>query len=210
MRHQDKVARVFAFTDLHGSIEALRQAVSNAMRKDCRFIICAGDLTNFGAGLSEMMMMLSKSMIPVFIVPGNHEMNNELDKECDKYGFINLHGQVVKYKGLTLAGLGGSSKTPFNTPNEYSEEEINELLDKFKDRENLILISHSPPHGYLDKVSAGIHAGSKSLLEFVKSEQPLMVICGHVHEHEGGQLMIGKTKIINPGPGSAINLTITP
>ncbi len=198
--------KFFAFVDLHGNRMVLEQAMLNAINNECKFIICAGDLTNFGAGLSEMMSALSKSKIPVFIIPGNHETNEEIDKECKKYKFVNLHAQAVSYRGLTLAGIGGSNITPFNTPNEHTEDEIKEVLEKFKGRENLLLVSHAPPYGYLDEVGYGQHAGSKALLEFIKAEQPLMVICGHIHEHAGKETIIGNTKVINPGKGSIISL----
>jgi Icc-related predicted phosphoesterase len=70
-----------------------------------------------------------------------------------------------------------------------------------------ILVSHHPPYGYLDKVSSkynppkpwiGKHAGSKTILDYIKKYQPKYVFCGHIHEGEG-KAKIGKTEVYNLG-----------
>ena len=69
-----------------------------------------------------------------------------------------------------------------------------------------ILVCHQPPHGFLDKVTfkaapkhwKGKHAGSNTILEYVKKQQPKYVFCGHIHEGEG-KARIGKTEVYNLG-----------
>jgi Icc-related predicted phosphoesterase len=70
-----------------------------------------------------------------------------------------------------------------------------------------ILVCHQPPYGYLDKVSGkygapknyiGKHAGSKTILDYVRKYQPKYVFCGHIHEGEG-KSKIGKTEVYNLG-----------
>ncbi len=71
-----------------------------------------------------------------------------------------------------------------------------------------ILICHQPPFGFLDKVNfpgapehwQGKKAGSKAILEYIKSHQPKYVFCGHIHEGEGMK-RIGKTEVYNLGVG---------
>ncbi len=63
---------------------------------------------------------------------------------------------------MHVAGLGYSSPTPFNTPGEYSEEEMAARLAKFADLKPLVLICHAPPlNTALDRVNEGLHAGSR-------------------------------------------------
>ena len=64
---------------------------------------------------------------------------------------------------------------------------------------NLILISHNPPKGQLcDKVNPVLHAGSQKFTDYILKNQPLAVICGHIHEGIGVE-KIGETTVINPG-----------
>ncbi len=70
-----------------------------------------------------------------------------------------------------------------------------------------ILVCHQPPYGILDKVNfpgvpkgwKGKHAGSKIILNYIKKYQPKYVFCGHIHEGEGIEDKIGKTKVIQVG-----------
>jgi len=78
------------------------------------------------------------------------------------------------------------------------------ILNNFKSLD--ILICHQPPYGYLDKVNfpgvpkgwKGKHAGSKTILNYIKKYSPKYVFCGHIHEGEG-KTKIGKSEIYNLG-----------
>lgn len=68
-----------------------------------------------------------------------------------------------------------------------------------------VLVCHQPPYGFLDKVGApapvhwrGKHAGSKTILNYIKKYKPHYVFCGHIHEGEGMK-KIGKSEIYNLG-----------
>jgi Icc-related predicted phosphoesterase len=78
------------------------------------------------------------------------------------------------------------------------------ILNNFNNLD--ILVCHQPPYGYLDKVNNssapkgwnGKHAGSKTILDYIRKYQPKYVFCGHIHEGEG-RAKIGKTEIYNLG-----------
>ena len=64
---------------------------------------------------------------------------------------------------------------------------------------NLILICHNPPKGKtVDAVNVNLHAGSELFTNYIEENQPLAVICGHIHEGAGME-KIGETLVINPG-----------
>ena len=71
-----------------------------------------------------------------------------------------------------------------------------------------ILLTHVPPYGVLDRVDSasippswiGRHAGSKSVLEYIRRQQPRYVFCGHIHESEGFE-KLGRTEVYNLGMG---------
>lgn len=68
-----------------------------------------------------------------------------------------------------------------------------------------ILLCHQPPYKILDKVGFpapkiwhGKYAGSIPILDFIKKQQPKLVLCGHIHENKGMK-MVGKTQVYNLG-----------
>lgn len=117
---------------------------------------------------------------------------------------LNLHGRDLRLcPGLTAIGVGGSNKTPFHTPSEFSEEEIAALLEaaltEAGDYEKLLLVAHAPPlNTECDRLASGVHAGSRAVREFIERVQPDLCICGHIHEARGMD-MIGNTPVVNPG-----------
>ena len=100
--------------------------------------------------------------------------------------------------------MGGSNRTPFDTPNEFDENEIASFIlqgyNKVKDSPLKLFISHAPPfHTSVDIVTNGQHVGSLAVREFIENYQPDVCITGHIHEGKGED-KIGRTVVINPGP----------
>ena len=94
----------------------------------------------------------------------------------------------MQIAGYHVAGLGYSNPTPFDTPGEYSEQELKERLDRFSGLDPLVLICHTPPKGTaLDRAGEGKHFGSDAIREFIEREQPRYFYCGHIHEAAGQQ-----------------------
>jgi len=58
-----------------------------------------------------------------------------------------------------------------------------------------VLVSHGPPHGYLDKVGND-HVGSRELGAWIDENEPQLVCFGHIHEGYG-QEREGNTTYIN-------------
>ena len=155
---------------------------------------------NWARGLDECGKILQPRGGHVYVLPGNHESATQITGFCQQFGFHDFHGKTVQLGKYHIAGLGYSSPTPFNTPGEYSEAELAERLAPFAELTPLILICHAPPYGTaLDCVRDGLHAGSRSVREFVERNQPDYLFCGHIHEAEGTQIQIGKTQAINVG-----------
>jgi Icc-related predicted phosphoesterase len=150
---------------------------------------------------------------PVLAIPGNCDQQSIL-KALDASKAINLHGKTEQIGETLFIGLGGSNPTPFNTPFELPEEEIEKALEELfcsaKKDENcgtIVLLTHAPPHGARDELPFG-HVGSKAISKFV--DRVDLVVCGHIHEAKGSE-KIGKTVVVNPGEackGSCALITI--
>jgi len=144
----------------------------------------------------------------MFVMPGNHETESDITDLCARFGFRTLHDASLVCAGHHVAGLGYSNITPFDTPGEFTEEEIARRLEKFADLKPLVLICHAPPlNTALDRVKEGLHAGSRAVGEFITKHQPPYFFCGHIHEAEGVVIQMGATRAQNVGkPGYLLEL----
>jgi Icc-related predicted phosphoesterase len=194
--------KIIAIPDFHGSSKGIDRIAESLSGAD--IVLLAGDLTNFGNKNDAMRIVedVRKYANEIYAVPGN----------CD-YGDVNhylieqgigLHGKGVVVEGVAFIGVGGSLPAPGRTPTEYSEAELQEFMDRaiddVPDHLPLILMAHQPPlDTKIDKITNGMHVGSRAVRSFIEEHQPLICFSGHIHEGIGID-SIGETKLINPGP----------
>ncbi len=193
--------QILALADIHDKLSALTAILEEAADK-VDLILVSGDLTQYGPmdRVREVLAKLEGTGRPFFYVLGNCDPREALDG-VDGYEDRYLHLREVQFRGFTLTGFGGSTITPFNTPIEWSEEQIEEALRALHlSSERSILLTHEPPADTeLDFTKLGMHVGSRSLRRFVEEKQPVLHLCGHIHEARGKD-QIGKTVVVNPGP----------
>jgi Icc-related predicted phosphoesterase len=190
------MVRALIFSDIHNDARALEKL----MDIEADYYFAAGDLVSWARGLDKMAEILKRRAGRVYVIPGNHESEADIVAFCDRHGFVNFHGGTLEARGMHFAGLGYSSPTPFDTPGEYSEEELATRLAKFEGLKPLVLICHAPPlHTKLDRIKDGLHGGSRSVREFIEKNQPEYFFCGHIHEAEGVVEQIGSTRAQNVG-----------
>lgn len=192
--------KLIAFGDIHehagnvGKIDGI---------SDADAVIITGDLTNFaGASKAKEVIESIKRYNPrVYAQLGNLDQK-EVNGCLDELG-INLHANGIIIQGVGIFGVGGSNPTPFNTPTEYSEEQIEAFIrkgyEKIKDLPLKIMVPHAPPYNTkVDVVDSVVHVGSTAVREFIERYQPRLCLTGHIHEAVGTD-RIGETIIINPG-----------
>ena len=202
------LARAVIFSDLHNDRAALRRLMS--IQADAYF--AAGDLVSWARGLPQMGQIMRELAgghpERVYVLPGNHESAGDIETFCEEFGFVNFHGATVEINGVRFAGLGYSTPTPFDTPGEWSEDEMAAHLAKLADFNPEVLICHSPPlNTALDRIREGLHAGSRAVREFIEQYQPPHFFCGHIHEAEGVVIQMGRTRAMNVGKaGFVLNL----
>jgi uncharacterized protein len=188
--------RALIFSDIHNDARALEKL----MAVEADYYFCAGDLVSWQRGLDKMAEIMEPHAEYMYMLPGNHESENDIARFCARHGFKNFHGETLQVGGVWIAGLGYSSPTPFDTPGEYSEEELAAHLEKFANLNPLILICHAPPlDTKLDRVRDGLHAGSRAVREFIYKYHPRDFFCGHIHEAEGVVEQLGETRAQNVG-----------
>lgn len=189
--------KLLIFSDIHGDAAALERLMST----EADFYFAAGDLANFGRGLDKLGPIMARRRERMFVIPGNHESEQDIKAFCQSFGFQDMHGRSMALGGYSLAALGYSNITPFQTPGEYSEAELAERLEPFEAvADPLILICHCPPKDtQLDRAGENMHFGSTAVRAFIDQRQPLYFYCGHVHEAAGASDKIGKTQAWNVG-----------
>jgi Icc-related predicted phosphoesterase len=188
--------KILIFSDIHGD----RRALEALMQIEADHYLCAGDLTNWGRKLDDLGDTLRPRGQRVHVIPGNHETEQQIAEFCEKFGLHNFHGQSFRIANFHVAGLGYSNITPFDTPGEYTEEQIAESLSAFNGIKPMLAVIHCPPFRTpLDRIMNFRHAGSTAVREFIEREQPEYFFCGHIHEAAGVAERLGETKAMNVG-----------
>ena len=192
---------IIGLADVHGnsaSIEKMKDVLDAA-----DVILLVGDITNFGKELDLVKVIepITHHSGKMYAVSGNCDYK-EVDFYLDKLN-VNLHGKGKVFNGIGFVGLGGSLITPFHTPNELTEDEIefylNQGYSQVPSDIPTVLISHQPPvKTKCDRINSGDHVGSSAVRNFIERHQPVICFTGHIHESIGVD-KIGDTQIINPG-----------
>ena len=187
-----------AISDLHGDAGKARAFARRILHKKVDAVVIAGDLTNEGTGKVAKEILDAFAGFRVFAVPGNMD-NEEVVNALEEKG-MSLHKKAVKFNGYWFVGLGGAK--PVNT---YYRLNIGELEAKkylsglMEGKENVILLSHSPPSGTgISMSGSGFDLGVGAIRAAIEKYRPKVCICGHVHESMG-QEMVGETLCVNTG-----------
>jgi len=188
--------RLLIFSDIHNDARALEKL----MQIEADYYFAAGDLVSWSRGLDKMGELMKLRAEKMYVLPGNHESERDIADFCARHEFVNFHGGTLEIGGTQVAGLGYSTPTPFETPGEYSEDEMAARLEKFAPLHPEVLICHAPPlNTDLDRINAKLHAGSRAVREFIEKHQPQHFFCGHIHEAEGVVIQMGGTRAQNVG-----------
>ena len=184
---------VLLIADLHGQFGKIDSFLD--LSPEAVFI--AGDITNMGP-VETVDDMLSRIDVPCFAVPGNCDPR-EIIETLEHSDTVCLHGSQINLGRMTIAGIGGSNPTPFGTPFEMTDKQMDDVLrnamKKMEKTVHNVLLTHTPPFETLDKIN-GEHVGSRSIRRHMKAFD--LVCCAHIHEQRGVMDVDG-VKLVNPG-----------
>jgi Icc-related predicted phosphoesterase len=164
---------------------------------------------------------LDGSPVVIYSVPGNDDPL-AVDEVLLAHGDERLRcveGQVIELApGMEMLSTGYTNVTPWDTPREYTEDQIRahlaQMTSKLEHPRSAIFNIHAPPYNSrLDtapllgqdlkvKTAAGTQltapVGSVAVREAIEDVQPLLTLHGHIHE-SGGSVKIGRSTAINVG-----------
>ena len=199
--------KILILSDLHAHNDVLDKMDDVFAKSDA--VLFAGD---FAACFKpetgkEALLQLCKKHDTIFAVLGNCD-NEDFLEDLEEQD-VCVEKTLVYHEGLAIAGAGGG--TYFTGKTEFEREEqdiiadfniVKNCVEEIGDKslwKNLILICHNPPKGKtVDAVNENLHAGSELFAKYIEENQPLAVVCGHIHEGVGME-KIGETLVINPG-----------
>jgi 3',5'-cyclic AMP phosphodiesterase CpdA len=162
---------------------------------DC--VLVSGDISEDGSveSYNRFKKILAPLDLPVFVIPGNHDLRDPMrnafmkDGIFPKMGNLNWHKKVGKVHLLGLDSLIEGKGSGVLTPDTL--QYLNDTLNKIKS-EPVLLALHHPPFKsgikFLDEI------GLKNIDMFVriisKFTGEMRIVCGHIHT----MMMIGINK----------------
>ena len=194
--------KIITVSDIHGETSMINRIGEVLASAD--LVLISGDITNFG-GREEARKVIDEFLdynSSILAVPGNCD-HPEVETYLENEG-LSLHRGSRLFENFGIAGVGGSLITPFFTPYEFTDRDMEAYLYEgvagIPPGTPLVLLLHHPPHETkLDFASASGHLGSSAVRRFIMEKHPLVCFSGHIHEAVGID-SIGETKLANPGP----------
>lgn len=189
--------KILAAADIHGDSSISKKLAEKAEKEKVDLVLLCGDLTMFNKESKGIIRPFIDKKLKLLLIPGNHDSFATADFLAEFYGVKNIHGYSAQYKDVGIFGCGG---TDFGL-SRMIEKQIAETLQKahkgIKNLKKKIMVTHMHPHKTLAEFSG--FKGSKSIRQAINKFKPDLVISGHIHEAEGIEDKIGKTKIVNVG-----------
>lgn len=188
--------KVLAFSDLHGDRDKAKELAERAEKENVDLVLMCGDIARNDEEQNGLVGIFKNKR--VLLVSGNHDWNSA-EFWAELYNFKNLHGDSSKYYdigffGCGLANMGVSALSEddfFNT--------LKAGFDKISNTKQKVMITHNHPADTKSGNFSKLVQGSMGIRKAIDEFQPDIAICGHIHEAEGFEEKIGKTRLINVG-----------
>jgi Icc-related predicted phosphoesterase len=197
--------RLLYVVDVHDRFGTVADAVARAGPVDV--LVVGGDITTFGSpNDAERAIELWKPLAPRMLALAGNCDSPGIDARLTELG-VSLDGRGVILDGVGVFGVSAAPHSPLHTPYEIPDEELGRRAERghadVAGAAVRVFCPHAPPFDTsCDRLPSGQHVGSPSLRSFVEREQPDVVLCGHIHESRG-QDLVGSSQVVNPGPVAA-------
>ena len=197
--------RIAYVVDVHGRFEEVDRVIARTGPVDA--LVVGGDITTAGAPADvERAVAGWRSLAPTLLAVAGNMDSPAIDARLVELG-VSIDGRGAVLGDVGVHGVSASGFTPLDTPYELTEEELARRADAgHADVERCrvrVFCPHSPPYDTAcDRLRTGRPVGSLAIRAFVEREQPDLVLCGHIHEARGEDLL-GRSRIANPGPAAA-------
>lgn len=190
--------KILATGCIHSDSRLTEELAKRAEKEGVELVLLCGDLTHSNTSTEGLIGPFKKRGLNVALVPGNHEPLAVADFLAEAYDVTNLHGSSLKMKDAGFFGCGAANIGIFRLEDKESYYLFYKGFKDIKDSKKKILVSHIPPSGTLmERLVPG--SGSDAVRRAIEKFQPDLAFCAHLHEAEGIEETIGKTRLINVG-----------
>jgi Icc-related predicted phosphoesterase len=186
--------KILAVGDLHGDTIQAEKLAKKAKKEKVDLVVLLGDISGISSS-EEIIKKFKKEKQKIVFVPGNWDSSIEAAMLRDVHKVKNLDGYYTIYKDIGIVGVG-TSDFKLSLDEKKTLDKLNKNFKKLKSRKK-ILISHLHPQGSKSEFS-GI-PGEPALKKAIDYFKPDLFLHAHIHEGEGIEEKIGKTKVINIG-----------
>jgi Icc-related predicted phosphoesterase len=192
--------KILALTDIHGAYKRAKEIID---LNPSDVVLIGGDLTTVGSvkEAEEALKLFQTQPGRLLCVSGNMDLPQH-DEMMMREG-VSINSMGVKVDGIGFFGVSGAPVSPMHTPYEIDEEEIARRIEKgfvqVRECPVKVFVPHAPPYGTrVDIIHLGIHVGSTAVRDFIEAAKPAVVVCGHIHEGRG-QDILEESRIVNCG-----------
>jgi Icc-related predicted phosphoesterase len=197
-RNSESKLKILAAGDLHGSSEIAEKLAEKAKKNNVDLVVLLGDIHGALKESKGLIAPFKKNHQKVVFVPGNWDSSIEANALSETYGIKNIDGYYVSYNNVGIVGLGNPDfQLSLNETKTFMKLKKNFDKIKEKDFRKNILISHLHAAGTAAEFSG--FKGSKGLRKAVEYFEPDFLLQAHIHEAEGIEEKIGKTRVISVG-----------
>jgi Icc-related predicted phosphoesterase len=168
----------------------------NPAPSEVDLIVSCGDLPP-----EYLTFLMSTGNAPLYYVRGNHDIRYI---QKPPMGAMNLHGQLVTFRGLRLLGLEGSrwyNGGPIQYTESQMRREVRNLAAKLWWYGGVdIVVTHAPPR-YVHDAEDLCHRGFKVFRKLIDKYRPRYLLHGHIHgifDHPSQRMtVVNQTIVVN-------------
>ena len=198
--------RILGAADFHGDKGLAEKLAWKAEQEQADLVVLCGDLTEDNSTENIIKPFVDKHK-KVLLISGNHESIATADFLARLNDAKHLHGYSVRYEDTGIFGCGSANCGIHG----LSEEEIHKTLIEAHQHVSYlpkrVMVTHVHPKDSQMAQLTSINFGSSGVSQALEELQPDILLCSHLHEAEGVEEIVGKTRVINVGTeGKVIDL----
>lgn len=190
----EQAFRFGVLSDAQGDATGVEKLANQLVVEDVAFILFLGDANQYGNAVSDVDEMkavfsaLADAGVPVYILPGNHEVKSDYYTAFTAIGsspLIDLSsGGSFDFPNVDFFVVPGYYRKNFPAENGFVYSSFS--FSRKNSSDPLLLLSHGPPTEYgLDRTLEGASVGDPGIAHLIRSSGISFGFFGHIHEAGG-------------------------
>lgn len=191
--------KILAAGDIHGDLFLSQKLAKKAIAEQVDMVILCGDISQMEQNAENAIQPFIDLNIKTMFVPGNHETFATADFISELFSIKNLHTESHIEKDIGIFGCGGANIGLFQLTEQEIHTQLKTNHESIKHLPKKIMVTHVHPTNSNIEEFTQFFPGSTGVRKAIEEFEPDYALCSHVHEAEGIEDQIGKTKLICVG-----------